>query len=56
MSVAENLAISIFINMRIRVLILEDKGDYQYWVKLNSIIDHNNLPIDTCKLQNEQSN
>jgi hypothetical protein len=29
------------------VLILEDKSDYKYWLRLNSVIQHFNLPIDT---------
>lgn len=33
------------------VLILEDKQDYKYWIKLNSIIDHYELPIDTWKIE-----
>lgn len=33
------------------VLILEDQGDYRYWIKLNSIIDHYELPIDTWKIE-----
>ena len=33
------------------VLILEDKGDYKYWLKLNSIIDHYKLPIDSWKIE-----
>ncbi|WP_028294270.1 hypothetical protein [Oceanobacter kriegii] len=31
------------------VLILESPEDYKYWIKLNSIIDHYELPIDTWK-------
>lgn len=31
------------------VLILKSKGSLKYWFKLNSIIDHYNLPIDTWK-------
>lgn len=33
------------------VLILESKKDYKYWIKLNSIIDGKNLPIDTWKIE-----
>jgi hypothetical protein len=29
------------------VLILEKKSDYKYWIRLNTIIDHYGLPIDT---------
>jgi hypothetical protein len=29
------------------VLIVEKKKDYKHWIKLNSIIKHYNLPIDT---------
>jgi hypothetical protein len=29
------------------VLIVEEKKDYKHWIKLNSIIQHYNLPIDT---------
>ena len=36
------------------VLILEDKVDYKYWLKLNSIIDHYDLPIDTWKIERWQ--
>ena len=28
-------------------LILEKPSDYKYWVRLNTVIDHNNLKIDT---------
>ena len=31
------------------VLILERKGDYKYWIRLNTIISHFGLPIDTWK-------
>ena len=31
------------------VLILEKPGDYKYWIRLNTIIDHFGLPIDTWK-------
>ena len=33
------------------VLILESKKDRKYWIKLNSIIDHYGLPIDTWTLE-----
>jgi hypothetical protein len=33
------------------VLILEDKQDYKYWIKLNSIIEYYRLPIDTWKIE-----
>ena len=29
------------------VLILEKKKDYRYWIRLNTIIEHYGLPIDT---------
>lgn len=29
------------------VLIMEHPDDYKYWVRLNTVIDHFNLPIDT---------
>jgi hypothetical protein len=29
------------------VLILEKQKDYKYWIRLNTIIDHYGLPIDT---------
>jgi hypothetical protein len=29
------------------VLILENKDDYKYWIRLNTIIEHFGLPIDT---------
>ncbi|MBI4621060.1 MAG: hypothetical protein HY739_13015 [Desulfobacterales bacterium] len=32
------------------VLILENKKDYKYWIRLNTTIDHFNLPIDTWKI------
>lgn len=32
------------------VLILESPGDYKYWIRLNSTIEHFNLPIDTWKM------
>ncbi len=31
------------------VLILEKPGDYKYWIRLNTIIEHFSLPIDTWK-------
>ena len=31
------------------VLILEKKNDYKYWIRLNTIIEHFALPIDTWK-------
>ena len=31
------------------VLILEKKSDYKYWIRLNTIIEHFGLPIDTWK-------
>lgn len=33
------------------VLILKDKGQYKHWIKLNSIVDHYELPIDTWKIE-----
>jgi len=30
-------------------LILEKKSDYKYWIRLNTIIEHFGLPIDTWK-------
>ena len=35
------------------VLILRDKKDYKYWVRLNSVIQHHKLPIDTWMAQGE---
>lgn len=32
------------------VLILEKPTDYKYWIRLNTIIEHFNLPIDTWKV------
>ena len=32
------------------VLILEKQSDYKYWIRLNTIIDHYHLPIDTWKV------
>jgi hypothetical protein len=32
------------------VLILEKQKDYKYWIRLNSIIEHYGLPIDTWKM------
>ena len=29
------------------VLVLEQKSDYKYWLRLNSVIEHFKLPIDT---------
>jgi len=31
------------------VLILEKPDDYKYWIRLNTVIDHYRLPIDTWK-------
>jgi hypothetical protein len=31
------------------VLILEKPGDYKYWIRLNTVIDHFGLAIDTWK-------
>jgi len=31
------------------VLILEKDSDYKYWIRLNTIIEHFKLPIDTWK-------
>lgn len=31
------------------VLILEKPRDYKYWIRLNTVIDHFRLPIDTWK-------
>jgi len=31
------------------VLILEKPGDYKYWIRLNTVIDHYGLAIDTWK-------
>lgn len=32
------------------VLILEKQSDYKYWIRLNTIINHYALPIDTWKV------
>lgn len=32
------------------VLILEKQKDYKYWIRLNTIIKHYGLPIDTWKV------
>lgn len=32
------------------VLILERPGDYRYWIRLNTVIEHYGLPIDTWKV------
>lgn len=34
------------------VLILEDQKDRKYWIRLNSIIQHFNLPVDTWQIGN----
>ncbi|MDH5299301.1 MAG: hypothetical protein OEV91_09810 [Desulfobulbaceae bacterium] len=34
------------------VLILEAPADRKYWLRLNSIIEHGNLPIDTWAIGN----
>jgi len=34
------------------VLILESKKDYTYWVRLNTTIEHFQLPITTWKVEN----
>jgi hypothetical protein len=36
------------------VLILESEDDYKYWVRLNSVIKHYGLPIETWKIENKQ--
>jgi len=33
------------------VLILEDQKDYKYWIRLNSTIQHFNLPVSTWKIE-----
>lgn len=33
------------------LLILEDRKDYKYWIRLNSVINHFGLPIDTWKYE-----
>lgn len=33
------------------VLILEDQKDLNYWIRLNTVIDHFSLPIDTWKIE-----
>jgi hypothetical protein len=33
------------------VLILEKPSDYKYWVRLNTVIDENNLKIDTWQVK-----
>lgn len=32
------------------LLILEKPSDYKYWLRLNSVIDHFKLPIDTWRV------
>ena len=34
------------------VLILEKQKDYKYWIRLNTIIEHYGLPIDTMEDRN----
>jgi len=34
------------------VLILETKKDRKYWIRMNTIIEHFNLPIDTWNVGN----
>ena len=34
------------------VLILENKKDRKYWIRLNTTIEHFNLPIDTWNVGN----
>ncbi|MDP2548505.1 MULTISPECIES: hypothetical protein [unclassified Oceanobacter] len=49
-AIGQSLGYAIETNKRAGiVLILESPKDYKYWIKLNSIIDHYNLPIDTWK-------
>ena len=33
------------------VLIMENEGDYKYWLRLNSTIQHFKLPIDTWQMR-----
>jgi len=33
------------------VLILEDQKDLRFWIRLNTVIDHFSLPIDTWKIE-----
>ena len=32
------------------VLILEKKSDYKYWIRLNTVIEHFGVPVDTWKI------
>ncbi len=32
-------------------LILEKPNDYKYWIRLNTVIDRNNLKIDTWQVK-----
>jgi hypothetical protein len=34
------------------VLILENMKDRKYWIRLNTTIEHFNLPIDTWSIEN----
>jgi hypothetical protein len=34
------------------VLILETRKDRKYWIRLNTTIEHFNLPIDTWRIEN----
>lgn len=47
-SVGQSLFYSLQTNKRAGiVLIIESTDDLRYWYRLNSVIQHNNLPIDT---------
>lgn len=34
------------------VLILESQNDYKFWIRLNTVIDHFNLPVKTWMYKN----
>ena len=51
---AESIGQALYYSIQTRkkvgiVLILEKPGDYKYWIRLNTVIDHFRLPIDTWK-------
>ena len=52
-SIGQALYYSIQTGKKARVvLILEKQKDYKYWIRLNTIIEHYGLPIDTWKVGN----
>ena len=35
-------------------LILESEKDYKYWIRLNTVLEHYDLPIETWKIEGER--